>query len=84
MMNYAEAMREVAQHHDLPFRTKSCLVRALMHGDIPDAAIETIRARGRRKWSWTPGVGKSTLIDLDHLVRYWTDEQKMLQERTPP
>jgi 2-methylisocitrate lyase-like PEP mutase family enzyme len=84
MMNYPEAMQEAAQHHGMTTRIRSCLVRALMYGDIPDAKIETIRALGRKRWSFIPGVGKTTLTDLDHLVKYWTDEEKMLLERTPP
>jgi hypothetical protein len=84
-MTEAEARAELDRHdYEIYTRTASCVVKALVDGDIPDASLDAIRAYGRRRWKFLPGVGKTTLADLGYLVKYWTDEEKMLLERTPP
>jgi hypothetical protein len=83
-MTKEEAEAELyRRNHDIAARTATSIIHALTWGDIPDASIDAIRNLGRQKWSWIPGVGRMTLLDLDKLVRYWTDEEKMLLERTP-
>jgi hypothetical protein len=84
-MTYDEARIEVASHdYEIRGRTAVIIAVALMGGDIPNASADAIRAYGKRRWAFLPGVGKTTLGDLSQLVRYWTDEEKMLLERTPP